>query len=130
MKPQQPDGGLGIEWRGNAVVARFTHEVVLSGKEAEAAAERLKALLAEVDQRPLLIDFSKVRSLSSLMLGKLVELGRAADAARARLGLFNLSPDVREILEVTRLNLLLCLYSDESDALQGPRAAGQGGGPG
>jgi anti-sigma B factor antagonist len=117
---------LAVERRPDAVVARFTREVVLSGPQADAAAERLTALLAEVGRRPLLIDFSNVRSLSSLMLGKLVGLRRVADAARARLGLFNLSPDVREILEVTRLHLLLSLYGDESDALQDPGAAGQG----
>jgi hypothetical protein len=32
MESRQPDGGLGIEWRGDAVVARFTREVVLSGE--------------------------------------------------------------------------------------------------
>jgi anti-sigma B factor antagonist len=123
MGPQQPDGSLGVERRPEAVVARFTREVILSGREAEAAAERLTALVAEVGRRPLLIDFSNVRSLSSLMLGLLLELGRAADAAGVRLGLFNLSPDVRGVFEVTQLHLLLCLYGGESEALQGPGAA-------
>jgi anti-anti-sigma factor len=120
MEPRQPDGALGIEWRDGAAVARFTREVVLSGEEATAAAERLTALLAEVGQRSLLIDFGNVRSLTSFMLGKLVGLSRAAESAGARLALFNLRPDVRGILEVTRLNLLLRLYGSESEALQGP----------
>jgi anti-sigma B factor antagonist len=128
MGPPQPDESPGVERRSDAVVARFTREVVLSGPEAEAAGERLTGLLAELGRRPLLIDFSKVRSLSSLMLGKLVRLSRAADAAGVRLGLFNLSPEVREILEVSRLDILLCLYASESEALQGPTAADQGAG--
>ena len=53
------------------------------------------------------------------MLGELVRLNRAAEAAGGRLALFNLAPGVREILGVTRLNLLLLLYGDESDALRG-----------
>jgi anti-anti-sigma factor len=119
MKPQQPNSGLAVERRDGAVVVRFRREVVLTGPEAEAAAEQLTALLAEVGQRPLLVDFGNVRSLSSFMLGKLVGLSRAAGSAGARLALFNLRPDVRGILEVTGVNLLLCLYGGEAEALQG-----------
>jgi anti-anti-sigma factor len=122
--PEQPDDCLEVERRGDAVVARFTREVVLSGAQAGAAGEILKALLAELDGRPLLVDFGNVRSLSSVMLSRLVRLNRAAESAGARLGLFNFRPDVRGIFEVTRLNLILYLYSDEPDALKGPRATG------
>jgi anti-anti-sigma factor len=122
MELQQPNDCLVIEPRRDAVVARFPQELTLSGPVAEAAADRLMALLAESGQRPLLVDFGNVRSLTSLMIGSLVRLGRTADAQRVRLGLFNLRPEVRSILEVTRLNLLLRLYGDESDALQDPGA--------
>jgi len=118
MEPQQPDGYLGVERRGDAVIARFSREVVLSGLEAEAAGEQLTALLAEPGQRRLLVDFGNVRSLSSLMLSKLIVLHRAAGSAGMRLALFNLRPDVRGILEITRLNLVLLLYGDEQEALQ------------
>ncbi len=119
MEPQQPCGYLGVEQRADAVVARFTRELVLSGPVAEAAAEGLTALLAESGRRPLLVDFGNVLSLSSMMLGKLVRLSRAAESAGVWLALFNLRPDVRGILEITRLNLLLRLYGDELEALQG-----------
>ncbi len=121
MKPQPADECLAIERRPDAVVARFTREVILSGQFAAFVGEPLIALVGEVGQRPLLIDFGNVRSLSSLMLGKLTELARAANSAAVRLALFNLRPDVREILEVTGLHVLLCLYGSESEALQGPR---------
>jgi len=119
MEPQQPDAGLGVEWRRDAAVARFTREVVLSGPEAEAAADRLAALLGEVGDGLLLVDFGNVQSLSSLMLGKLVALSRAANSAGARVALFNLRPDVREIMEVTRLDSVLRLHGAESEALGG-----------
>lgn len=120
MEPQQPDGYLEVERRDDAVIARFSREVVLTGLEAETAAEQLTALLAEPGRQRLLIDFGNVRSLSSLMLSKLIVLHRAAGSAGMRLGLFNLRPDVRGILEITRLNLILSLYGDEAEALQSP----------
>ena len=119
MEPQQPDSCLGVERRGDAVVARFACEVVLSGPRADAAGAGLRALLAEPDRRPLLVDFGNVRSLSSLMLGHLIALRKAAEAAGVRVALFNLRPDVRGILEVTGLTLFLRLYGTEAEALQG-----------
>ena len=117
METQQPYGCLQVERRGDAVVARFTRELVLSGLMAEAAAEQLRALLAEPGRQPLLVDFGNVLSLSSLMLGQLIGLSRAADAAGVRLSLFNLRSAVRGILEITRLNLLLCVHGNEPEAL-------------
>jgi anti-sigma B factor antagonist len=116
---QESAGRLEVERRGDAVIARFPREVVLTGSEAEAAGEQLNALLAEPGLRRLLMNFGNVRSLSSLMLGKLVGLNSAAAAAGVRLALFNLRPEVREIFEVSRLNLLLRLHGDDADALQG-----------
>jgi anti-anti-sigma factor len=118
MEPGQLDCCLGVERRVDAVVARFTREVILSGPQAEEAYTVLTGLMAELRRRPLLVDFGNVRSLTSLMLGKLIGLNRAAASAGARLALFNLRPDVRGILEVSRLNLILALYNDEPDALQ------------
>jgi anti-sigma B factor antagonist len=120
MEPQESAGCLEVERRGDVVVARFPGEVILSGSDAEAAAERLTALLAEAGLQRLAVDFGNVRSLSSLMLGKLVGLNRAAVLVGVRLALFNLRPDVRELLELTRLNLLVGLYGDEAAALRGP----------
>jgi anti-sigma B factor antagonist len=117
---QPDDCCLGVESRGDVIITRFTRPLILSGPEAEAAGERLASLLPELGRRRLLVDFGNVQSLTSLMLGKLVRLNRAAEVAGGRLVLFNLSPDIREIMEVTRLNLVLFLYDSESAALQSP----------
>ncbi len=101
------------------MIARFNHEVVLSGQEAEAVSERLMAMLKDRGRRQLLVDFGNVKSLSSLMLGKLVQLNRVADSGGVKLALFNLRPDVHGILEVTRLTLILRVYGTEEEALQG-----------
>ncbi len=117
MPPHPSDPGLEITSRGDVLVARFTHEVILSGEVAQAAAARLAALWPAPGQRGLLVDFAKVRSLSSLMLGELVQLNRAVEAAGGRLALFNIGPLVREVFTVTGLDRVLLLYTDEEDAL-------------
>jgi anti-anti-sigma factor len=113
----QPTCSLEVERRRDVIIARFTCEVVLSGQEAESAANQLTALLPELDQRRLLVDFGKVRSLTSIMIGELVRLNNAARAAGGQLALFNLPPIIREVMEVSQLNRIMSLYDDESSAL-------------
>jgi len=119
MKPESTGNFLDVETREDVLIARFAHEVNLFGHTAEAVAEQLRSLLSDTSRQRLLVDFGKVNSLSSFMLGQLMKLNKTAEAAGRRLTLFNLRPQVREILKVTGLNLILALYEDESDALRG-----------
>jgi anti-sigma B factor antagonist len=57
----------------------------------------------------LLLDFANVKSLGSLELGTLVSLHKKLRAAAGRLTLFNVSPEVYEVFEVTRLHTLLTI---------------------
>lgn len=118
MNLQLSNGLMEAETRGDAIIARFTRPVSLCGEVAEAAAEQLSSLLFEAGGKRLLVDFGNVQTLTSFMLGKLVRLNRAAEESGWRLALFNLTPFVRQTLEVARLNLLLLLCEDESEALR------------
>jgi anti-anti-sigma factor len=119
MNLQRSNSFLEVETREDVLIARFTRQVILCGEVAEVASERLASLLSVPGQQQLLVDFGNVDSLTSFMLGQLITLNRAAQASGRRFALFNLSPNIRQILEVARLNLFLSLYDDESAALRG-----------
>ncbi|HZV03796.1 MAG TPA: STAS domain-containing protein [Gemmataceae bacterium] len=119
MNLQSSDDFLEVQTREDAVIARFTRQMSLAGEVVEEVAERFISLLADSGQQRLLVDFGNVDSLSSFMLGQLVKLNRTAEAAGKKFGLFNLRTHIREILDVSRLNLILSLYQDEADALRG-----------
>ena len=118
MEQRVPNSDLNIELVGGVAVARFAPELILSGAQAEAVGAELDARLAEPGGQRMLLDFANVRSLSSLMLAKLVALNRAAASAGGRLALCNLRPEIHEILEVTRLTQILFIYRAEPEALQ------------
>lgn len=118
MDTPTPENFLTIESRDDAVVARFSCPLILGGQIAEDVTKRMTSLIAELGARPLLMDLANVRSLNSLMLGKLVQINNAAKAAGTRLLLFNVATNVRKILEVTRLDMLLSLHEDEQTALK------------
>lgn len=118
MNLQLASGLMQVETRENVLIARFTRQVSLCGEVAEAAAEQLSSLLSEAGRQRLVVDFGNVHTLTSFMLGKLVRLNRTTEASGRRLVLFNLTPYVRQTLEVARLNLLLSLCEDEAAALR------------
>jgi anti-sigma B factor antagonist len=117
MNVQLSDCLLELQTREDAIIARFTRPVSLCGQVADSAAEQLASLLTETGRRRLLIDFGNVESLTSFMLGKLVTLNRKAESAGRRVVLFNVTHYVHQILEVSRLTLLLSLVENESAAL-------------
>jgi anti-anti-sigma factor len=119
MAPQHAGDLLRVDSVGGRTVVRFTREVVLTGPQAEAVGEDLARLVGETGPGRLVLDFGNVRSLTSLMLSKLVRLEQAARAAGGELALCNLRPDVQAIFEVTRLTQVLRIYPGEADALPG-----------
>lgn len=116
MAPTEIDTCLVIDSLGKVAVARFSREVVLSGGLAVDFGEKMAAALRP-NQNALLLDFGNVKSLSSLILGKLISLNRKAESLGGRLALCNLQPDIRDIMEVTRLSQLICVYPTEQEAL-------------
>jgi anti-anti-sigma factor len=76
--------------------------------------EHFLALLLEVEQTQLDLDFSNVKFLTSLGLAMLLRLRRQlADTCR-RLAILNLQPHVHEIFSVTCLNTILDVYPPEA----------------
>ena len=122
MKADAADLRMVVERQRGLVIARFPQEMVLSGTRAEAAGKQLMDLLGESDGR-LLVDFGNVQGLTSLMIGELVKVSRAARAPGKKFALFNLRDDVREILTITGLRDTLGLYGNEQEALQGTEPA-------
>ena len=116
MESREVDSCLVVEAVGEVPVARFTRELILGGALADAVGEKLAAAL-EANKARLLLDFANVKSLSSTGLAKLISLNRKAESLGGRFALCNLRPEIREIMDVTRLSQLLCIYPAEQEAL-------------
>ena len=69
-------------------------EEYLSGKEGES------------DGLPLILDMSDAEFFTSSELGRLLMLNRKARAARRRIVLRNVPRDIRDVLEITKIDRL------------------------
>jgi anti-sigma B factor antagonist len=109
--------GLAVEQRGDVTVARFKIARLLKEGTVEVIGEQLFALVDAEGRRRLVLDFSRVERVYSVMLAKIAALHQKLEAAGGRLALCQLHPDVYEVFLALGLNKVLAIYDDEHQAL-------------
>lgn len=99
---------------GNAVVVVAAGDVTLDGSPA-----LHKALVEVCARNPehLIFEMSEVPHIDSAGVGTLVEIYRRVRAANGRMSLVGMTPRVRSVFEVTRLDQFFSIYATEEDAL-------------
>jgi anti-anti-sigma regulatory factor len=102
-----------VDHIGDVAVLRFSEPILLTGRRADAVDSKSKDLLTTKDQK-VLLDFTKVGSVNSQMLCKLLGLNRIADG---RFALCNLNERISQILDTTKLATILTVYDSEAEAL-------------
>ena len=92
---------------GRVTTVQLTKQAEYLGSEnASAVADELFELVGEAKGSELLLDLQNVRYVTSTGLTVLLALRRRLHAAGGRLSLCNPSPQVAQVLDVTRLNTL------------------------
>ena len=79
-----------------------------------------KALLGEIKEKrtpTVLLNLGKVRYMDSSGIASLVEGLKAARDLGTRLILYGLTPTVREVMELSRLQRIFEIYDNEEQAL-------------
>jgi anti-sigma B factor antagonist len=117
MRPKEGGFSLEREDIGGVTVVRVRGLRYLVD-DAEPLFGPLLGLVGDAGRSKLVLSLAPVLFLASASFGKLVSLQRQAVAAGGRLALCELSPGVREILEVTRLSQLLDIYASEEEAVR------------
>ncbi|MEQ8847818.1 STAS domain-containing protein [Botrimarina sp.] len=77
--------------------------------------EMIGAIEASSEER-VVIDFSKVEFMSSSMLGKLVQVHKKCKGFKVKLKLAGVSPEIREVFKITRLDKLFDIEKDAAAA--------------
>ena len=90
---------------------------ILDGIAIEALGKHLFALVDEQARRKIVVDFSQVKLLSSMMLGVLVRLQKRAETINGRVVLCGLRPDLMKVFKITQLHKLFQFCKDENEAM-------------
>ncbi len=114
-----PSQRLDIEEVGDVTVAKFVDKKILDEANIQAIGANLFALIDEDGRKKIVLDFSLVEYLSSAALGKLITMDKKAKAAKSKLRLCCIKPEIYEVFEITRLNKIFDIKATQEDALQG-----------
>lgn len=110
---------LDIEEVGGVTVAKFVDKKILDEANIQTIGSHLFALIDEDGRRKIVLDFSQVEYLSSAALGKLIILDKKAKAAKTKLRLCCIRPEIYEVFEITRLNKIFDIKATQEEALEG-----------
>ncbi len=109
---------LELEEVGDVTVAKFTDKKILDEGNIQIIGNQLFALIEEGRQK-IVLDFSNVEYLSSAALGKLITMDKKVKAAKGKLRLCAIRPDIYEVFAITKLNKLFDMKDNLEAALQG-----------
>ena len=110
---------LDIEEVGDVTVAKFIDKKILDETNIQIIGNQLFGLVDEDQRGKIVLDFANVEYLSSAALGKLITLDKKVKAAKGKLRLCSIRPDIYEVFAITRLNQLFDIKNTEAEALAG-----------
>ena len=98
-------------------IVEFTNNRILDEANIADIGSTLNALIDEIDNPKLLLDFSTVDHLSSAALGMLINANNRVKERSGQLRLTNIKPQIFEVFVITKLNKLFRILPSRAEAL-------------
>jgi anti-anti-sigma factor len=118
MTAETPPDLVEIHQVQEVTVVRFSRRTILDPHTVETLGERLLGLVRDERRHRLVIDFAKVDSLTSAMLGKFAALHTALAEAGGRIVFCNVGEFLKHILTVCKFPETIPIHADEATAVQ------------
>ena len=101
----------------DATIVNFADASILDAQQVQRVGQELFDLIDKQAHRKIVLDFGRVRFLSSSALGILITLRKKADAIKARVVFCNLRNDLRKVFKITNLEKMFEFYGSEDEAM-------------
>jgi anti-anti-sigma factor len=98
-------------------VVTFIDSSILEAVVIDQIAKDLFHLVDHQNKQKIILDFSKVRSMSSQGLGLLLTLNKKLAAIKGGLALCGIRPEIKKIFTITGLEKDFSFYPDDKSAL-------------
>ena len=102
---------------GEVTVVKFVDKKILDEASIQELGVELFSLVEHDNRQSVVLNFSNVEFLSSAALGKLITLDRKVKAAKGRLKMSNIRPEIFEVFQITKLNKVFDIRKDEVEAI-------------
>lgn len=110
---------LDIEEVADVTVAKFLDKKILDETNIQIIGNEMFGLVDEDGRKKIVLDFTNVEYLSSAVLGKLITMDKKVKAAKGKLRLCAIRPEIYEVFEITRLNKIFDIRKTQDEALEG-----------
>ena len=114
--PEQ--GNLLVQTVQGVALVTFQDESILDPLQVQDIGEQLHRLIEEEDRQRIILDFHKVKILSSQMLGVLIGLLKRIRSDRGRVVICGMKSDLHKVFKITNLDKLFSFYETEGKALR------------
>ncbi len=101
----------------DVTMVEFQSPRLVDANSLDKIADQLYELVDKKDRKKLVLDFGKVRFMSSSALGMLLNLNTKSAAIKGTLVLCGLRKDLMKVFEITKLTKILRFCADEKEAL-------------
>jgi anti-sigma B factor antagonist len=109
---------LGVWKHGDVIVVRFGEHRMLDELTVSKISDELYAVADRADCHNLLLNFSSVAGLSSVMLGKLLMLQKKMESKGGKLKICEVGSAIQEVFAETKLHQIFDIRDAELDALR------------
>jgi anti-sigma B factor antagonist len=108
-----------VEAVGDVTVVRITLPEIWDEQTSQTIGQQLYDLVEKQGCRQLILNFSQVRMMTSIMLAKLLMLRKKVDAVGGRMALCETNPELAEVFDALRLPQLFSIFDEQQQALEG-----------
>jgi anti-sigma B factor antagonist len=110
---------ISVEYVKSATIVTFTDDKILEENDIKSLQESIMSVIESApDGIKLILDFSKVRFLSSAVLGLLIRISKRIYENEGKLMLCNINPKIYEVFKITRLTKVFDIYKDIESATE------------
>jgi anti-sigma B factor antagonist len=102
---------------GDVTVVKFIDKKILDEASIQELGVELFGLVEQLNRKSILLNFTGVEFLSSAALGKLITLDRKVKAAKGRMKMCNIRPEIFEVFQITKLNKVFDIRKEEAEAI-------------
>lgn len=95
---------------------QFLAPRILDETQLDETARSVLTLLDQTNEEKVILDFKPVQFMSSSMLGKLVLINKKCKEFKVKLKLSSISPEIRPVFKLTKLDKVFDIESDEESA--------------
>ena len=110
---------ISVTYAGQAAIVTFALEKILEEADIRGLEASIMPLIDQDEHTNLVLDFSRVKFLTSSVLGLLIRISKKVYEADGKLRLCGIGRNILEIFKITRLDRVFEIREDVAESLQG-----------